>query len=61
MKLGYNNENERMLHVQNIVSFLGGDKSGKYFRQFIKGLTFKLVELGWLKKQVPATFDALKK
>jgi hypothetical protein len=51
MKIGFNETNERILHVQNIVSFLGGDKSGRVYHQFVKGLAFQMADKGMLRNQ----------
>lgn len=51
MKIGYNDQGERILHVQNEVSFLGGDKTGKIFRPFVVRLANMLYDKKLLKDQ----------
>ena len=49
MKIGFNNEKERMVHIINVVDFLGGDKGGKKFQyKFWFKLSFWIVsETNW--------------
>jgi len=51
LKLGYNDKEIRILEVQNQVSFLGGDKSGKVFNDFCKKLGLKLARCRYLSSQ----------
>ncbi|PRP87171.1 hypothetical protein PROFUN_01433 [Planoprotostelium fungivorum] len=51
LKLGANEKDMRILEVQNQVSFLGGDKSGKVFTEFCKKLGLKLARSGYLANQ----------
>lgn len=50
-KLGFNETNVRILEIQNQVSFLGGDKTGKIFSDFVKKLGTKLARCGYLASQ----------
>jgi len=51
LKIGYNESDERILHVQNEVSFLGGDASGKLFIEFATSLGVKLAKINALASQ----------
>lgn len=51
MKIGRNEKNERILHVQNDVSRFGGDKTGKKFLDFSEGLAYKLAQASALESQ----------
>jgi len=51
MKLGFNERNERILHIHNEVSHLGGDKTGDAFREFCRGLVVTLTKGNYLQSQ----------
>jgi len=51
LRIGFNDQNERMLHCQNDVSFLGGDKQGSLFKEFCRKLVWKMAEHVMLKDQ----------
>jgi len=51
MKIGFNDEKQRMIHIINVVDSLGGDKSGKKFAEFCQGLAWKLAKLELLREQ----------
>jgi len=53
MRIGFNDKNERMIHCQNEVSFLGGDKSGTTFKEFAKQLACKLEKRLMLRETQP--------